>query len=147
MLALLLKLFARSSPPTSAPLEAEKNPLKRKVDVRTKASPSLHSQAGERTRSSTKMETEQPNRVKLSARDLLATLSGRRISITEIKFSGDSYKDGGTYADVAVATLVRTSDSGEERRTVAVKKLRFVLNGDMTGEKFLRCVINAEVTE
>lgn len=70
--------------------------------------------------------------------DVLVTLSGRRISINEIKFIGESAKDGGAYGDVVVATFVKTGGSGGKGRRVAVKKLRFVINGDMTEEKFLR---------
>lgn len=65
-------------------------------------------------------------------------MSRMRITITEITFTVDSSKDGGAYADVAVGTLVRARGRGEEGRTVAVKKLRFILTSDMTEEKFLR---------
>lgn len=71
-------------------------------------------------------------------RDLLADLSKKRISITEIKFIGESPHDGGAYSDVVVATFVSTGSTEKEGRRVAVKKIRFVLNGDMTEEKFLR---------
>lgn len=70
-------------------------------------------------------------------RDLLATLSGKRISITEIELIGKG-SQGGAYADVVVATFVRPDGRRDEGRKVAVKKLRLVLNGGMTEEKFLR---------
>lgn len=109
----------------------------------------------ERPRSPKIIDTEEAPRVKLSAvgkvrrcaldvflnspalqRDLLATLSGRRISVSEIKFAANNSKAGGTFADVAVATLVRSN--GDEETTVAVKKFRFIISGDTTEEKFLR---------
>lgn len=58
--------------------------------------------------------------------------------ISELKVFGDRSQSGGTYANVAVATLMRTGSRREEEREVAVKKLRFMISGDMTEEKFLR---------
>lgn len=74
----------------------------------------------------------------LLQRDLLEALSGRRISITKIKFFQNDAGNGGTFADVAVATLFRTGDGYKGGRKVAVKKLRLIINSDMTEEKFLR---------
>ncbi|KAG8913843.1 hypothetical protein FRC00_001475, partial [Tulasnella sp. 408] len=78
----------------------------------------------------------------MSARDLLATLSRRRIPISEIKFTGNSSQDGGGYADVLVATLCFKDYGGGQSKKIAVKKLRLVLSGDMTEEKFLRVFVN-----
>ncbi|KIO32439.1 hypothetical protein M407DRAFT_18493 [Tulasnella calospora MUT 4182] len=76
------------------------------------------------------------------AQKLLATLSGRRLSISEIKVIGNSPRDGGGYADVLVATLLRKSCNTGEPKKIAVKKLRFVLSDDMTEEKVFRSFVN-----
>ncbi|KIO17802.1 hypothetical protein M407DRAFT_32524 [Tulasnella calospora MUT 4182] len=76
-------------------------------------------------------------------RDLLATLSRMRISTTEIEFIGNGYQAAGTYANVAVATLVRVADKGNDSgKRVAVKMFRFIMREDMTEEKFLRIFVN-----
>lgn len=61
-----------------------------------------------------------------------------RISTTEIEFIGNGHQAAGTYANVAVATLVKADGEGTEGRRVAVKMFRFIMKEDMTEEKFLR---------
>lgn len=69
----------------------------------------------------------------------MATLSRKRISVKEIHFVGRDSSSGGAYGDVMVAKFIRSSSRRRKKqRKVAVKKLRFVINGDMTEEKFLR---------
>lgn len=58
-------------------------------------------------------------------RDVLATLSARRINISEIKFIGDGPIGKGGMGDVVVATIISEKEGQTELgRTVAVKKLR-----------------------
>ncbi|KAG9048659.1 hypothetical protein FS837_012287 [Tulasnella sp. UAMH 9824] len=81
------------------------------------------------------------SRVKASARDVLTSLSSRRIDIEEIKFMGDGLIGQGGMGDVAVATIISDersqSDSG---RIVAVKKLH--PSDGIDEEKFLRGFVN-----
>ncbi|KIO19416.1 hypothetical protein M407DRAFT_30955 [Tulasnella calospora MUT 4182] len=74
------------------------------------------------------MDTGKSKRIKLSARglEILEALSGKRISITDIEFSETTSKDGGTFADVAAATLIITSSNTQRGRRIAVKKLRLI---------------------
>lgn len=60
-----------------------------------------------------------------------------RISLTNIRFIESGSRKGGTFADVAMATFARITRDGQGRR-LAVKKLRFVIDTDMTEEKFIR---------
>ncbi|KIO18472.1 hypothetical protein M407DRAFT_31872 [Tulasnella calospora MUT 4182] len=80
--------------------------------------------------------------IKMSAHDILATLSGNRIEITKIEFTSRTSEGRGGHADVILATLVLDSfeplKSG--RQKVAIKKFR--LSIEMDEEKFLRAFVN-----
>lgn len=70
-------------------------------------------------------------------RGLLANLSTQRISVTDIKFIESGPRNGGTFGDVAIATFSETTRH-EQGVRLAVKKIRFVLDSDMTEEKLLK---------
>lgn len=73
--------------------------------------------------------------------EILATLSGIRIPVASIKFTGKTPQDSGTFADVAMATLVLGGHCGPRARKVAAKRLRFI--DSMTEEKF--CCVSLSV--
>ncbi|KAG9020861.1 hypothetical protein FS837_007806, partial [Tulasnella sp. UAMH 9824] len=114
------------------------NGLKRSHDA---LDPPHLEDAGE-TQAGNGTDTRKSKRIKLSPRglELLAALSEKRISITDIEFSEKSSQDGGTFADVVAATLIVRSSSGQGGRTVAVKKLRLI--NDMTEEKRFCAFVN-----
>lgn len=67
----------------------------------------------------------------------MANLTAQRISVTEIKFVESGSRNGGTFGDVAIATFTETTRN-EQGGRLAVKKIRFVLDSDMTEEKLLK---------
>ncbi|KIO23561.1 hypothetical protein M407DRAFT_26938 [Tulasnella calospora MUT 4182] len=84
---------------------------------------------------------QQPKGISRLARDLLATLSERRIEIAKIKFGQTGFHSSGANGDVAVATLV-LDESGlaaQEELRVAVKKIRF--NDEIDKERVLKAFV------
>ncbi|KAG8994215.1 hypothetical protein FRB90_000506 [Tulasnella sp. 427] len=85
--------------------------------------------------------------IKLSARGVLATLSEKRLSITDINFLRTENEDlRGGYADVQMGEITRLRTGGK-LRTVAVKKVRFDSQTDQSRnwdaeEQFLRLFAN-----
>ncbi|KAG9044919.1 hypothetical protein FS837_007306, partial [Tulasnella sp. UAMH 9824] len=112
-----------------------KGRLKRKADEVEEISPTpqLKSQG----QSFMETNASKFKRIKLAARNLLTTLSTKRISVTNISFVENGSRDGGISADIAIATFARTTRRGQEER-LAVKKIRFVIAGDMTEEKIFK---------
>ncbi|KIO28961.1 hypothetical protein M407DRAFT_21867 [Tulasnella calospora MUT 4182] len=86
------------------------------------------------------LDSQEPERIKLSARDILDALAEKRIDINDIQFSHAGLQDSGGKGDVILATLVITVRGQRELRNVAVKKLR--LSTDEEDEKFLRAFVN-----
>ncbi|KIO17799.1 hypothetical protein M407DRAFT_32520 [Tulasnella calospora MUT 4182] len=87
--------------------EDEKSSPKLDVPPLTEEPHTSQEKGMDETHSRTRVDPGESKTVKLHARDLLATLSGMRISTTEIEFIGNGYQAAGTYANVAVATLVK----------------------------------------
>lgn len=86
-------------------------------------------------------KSQESSRGKASARDVLATLSSRRIDIDDIKFIGERVIDKGGMGSVAVATIISDERSrSKSGRTVAVKKLH--TSDGIDEEKFLRGFVN-----
>ncbi|KAG9034798.1 hypothetical protein FS837_002116, partial [Tulasnella sp. UAMH 9824] len=82
----------------------------------------------------------EPERIKLSARDILNALEDKRIHLNDIKFFQTGPPGRGGNADVVVATLIRSPGVSpeDESREVAVKKFRFILSEELEEEKSLR---------
>ncbi|KIO16182.1 hypothetical protein M407DRAFT_34180 [Tulasnella calospora MUT 4182] len=113
-----------------------------KRDAAVEASLPPQPESTDKTHPFNKIDPGKSKGRKLSTRglELLVALSGKRISITDIKITEKIPQDGGTFADVMMATLFRASHCGQGENRVAVKKLRFF--GDMTEEKFHSGFVN-----
>ncbi|KAG9041399.1 hypothetical protein FS837_012322 [Tulasnella sp. UAMH 9824] len=114
---------------------AGKGRLKRKADEVEEISPTPQLKAQGQSFKVT--NAGKFKRIKLAARNLLTNLSTKRISVTNISFVQGGLRDGGTFADIAIAMFARTTRHGQEGR-LAVKKIRFVIDGDMTEEKIFK---------
>ncbi|KIO30943.1 hypothetical protein M407DRAFT_20067 [Tulasnella calospora MUT 4182] len=79
------------SNPSSSRSDAGKSTHKEQSDARKKASPARQSEDNKGIELGVTLEIEDIRRIKMSARDLLAPLSGRRIMITELKFTGKGF--------------------------------------------------------
>ncbi|KAG9042960.1 Nitrogen permease regulator 2 [Tulasnella sp. UAMH 9824] len=90
------------------------------------------------------MDLAESKSAKLSARDLLATLWRLRLFTREIHFNGNSLHARGGSANVDVAMLVEIGKKKKTRKTkkVAVKKFIYIVDAEMTEEKFLRVFVN-----
>lgn len=90
----------------------------------------------------TSTEAPGPKGVKLSARDILAMLSTRRMDMDDIQFTGDGLQGScrGGKGDVVVATIPTDGRTSDSRLTVAVKQLR--LGDGIDEERFLRVFVN-----
>ncbi|KAG9040673.1 hypothetical protein FS837_000317 [Tulasnella sp. UAMH 9824] len=127
-----------SAPPVMQPNPETCRP-KRKHDTLTEPSQPLQHEDTEETHPSKKIDTGESKINKLSIRgsDVLVAFLEKRITITDIKFTEKTLRDGGTFADVVMAILNIESSGGQEEKRVAVKKFRFVNDGEMTEDKFL----------
>ncbi|KAG9029198.1 hypothetical protein FS837_003606, partial [Tulasnella sp. UAMH 9824] len=125
-----------------APSSTGSGPPQREHDTLVEAPNPPHTEDTGETQARKERSTRKSKRIKLPARalKLLASLSWRRISITDIEFTEKSSRDCGTFADVAAATLVISSSSGQRGRRVAVKKLRLI--SDMTEESWFSAFVN-----
>ncbi|KIO28291.1 hypothetical protein M407DRAFT_22500 [Tulasnella calospora MUT 4182] len=86
-------------------------------------------------------DSQQPRRIKLSARHLLERLSRMRLEIAQINFIPHGSQAKGGYAQVVLATLsLDDGSSPVSEKQVAVKK--FLFKDSVDDEKFLRAFAN-----